>query len=202
MGPIAGGPLLGGQQLAKQRMPRLLLSFLYGHCDVPTRCRTTAMPAPALASLSGSAHLRATPTAACLTRLSRKERIRMHVPNEPSGCQAPRVHRRLRTWRPSFFTGRPALQFGAGMDAVVPTCLGDRSGCRRGFGLSLSASPMSAATPLPSPHTSHTTLASSLTSLVMLLLLLLRHNGRRGRLLLGGDRGGGGEGGEGSGGGR
>lgn len=79
----------------------------------------------------------------------------MHIPNKASGGQAGRVAR-----RPSFFTGRPVLQFGADMAAAL--------------GVLIMVS--MAALPLPSPATRHTTLCSPpLTSLLLLL--------RRGLLL-------------------
>lgn len=90
----------------------------------------------------------------------------MHIPNKPSGGQAARI-----AWRPSFFTGKPVLQFGAGM-AADGGSVADRD---RGTLQLLNTAIVSATLPLPSPNTSHTTLACSpaLTSLVMLLLWLL-----------------------------
>lgn len=87
----------------------------------------------------------------------------MRIPNKSSGGQAAPI-----AWRPSFFTGRPVLQFGAGM-AAGGACVADRD--RGALGLLIM---MSMATlPLPSPNTSHITLACSpaLTSLLLLLLL-------------------------------
>lgn len=167
-------PLFGGEQLAKQGVTLLLVSLPNGHGDVPARSTagpstltTTALPAEALASLSGARSLSAMPTA--VTHLSGREGIRMHIPNKPSSGQVAHI-----TWRPSFFTGRPVLQFGAGMAAGGGSVADrDRSTLRL-----LNPVIVSAMMPLPSPNTSHTTFACSpaLTSLVMLLrrrLLLL-----------------------------
>lgn len=111
----------------------------------------------------------------------------MHIPNKPSGGQAAQI-----AWRPSFFTGWPVLQFGADMAAGGGSVANrDRDALRL-----LKHVIATATLPLPSPNTSHTTLACSpaLTSLVMLLLrwllllLLLRWCSC---LLLGGVGGGG-----------
>ena len=169
---ILSRPVFGGEQLAKQRVPRLLISFLNSHCDVPMAGHATVSTA---SSLSGARSLSAMLTA--VTRLSGREGIRMHIPNKPS--QAAHI-----AWRPSFFS---VLLAAGGADR-------DRSTLRL-----LNPVIVRATLPLPSPNTRHTTPACSpaLTSLRRLLLLLRR---RYGRLLLGGGggRGGrdGGEGGE------
>lgn len=154
-------------------MPRLLVPFPNSYRDVSVWCaagtstRSTALPAKALTSLSGALSLSAMLTA--VTHLSGREGIRMHIPNKPSRGQAAHI-----AWRPSFFTGRPVLQFGAGM-AAGGGSVADRD---RGALRLLNPVIVSATLPLPSPNTSHTTLGCSpaLTSLVMLwcrLLLLL-----------------------------
>lgn len=171
-------------------MPRLLLSFSNGHRNVLTGrpagavAFTAASPAKPFTSLSGACSLSAMLTA--VTHLSGREGIRMHIPNKPSGSQAAHV-----AWRPSFFPGRPVLQFRAGV-AAGGVSVADRD--RRALQL-LKPVTVTATLPFPSPNTSHTTLACSpaLTSLVMLLLLRRRRRRRLrrcSRLLLGGTGGG------------
>lgn len=169
---ILSRPVFGGEQLAKQRVPRLLISFLNSHCDVPMAGHATVSTA---SSLSGARSLSAMLTA--VTRLSGREGIRMHIPNKPS--QAAHIAR-----RPSFFT----VLLAAGVADR------DRSTLRL-----LNPVIVRATLPLPSPNTSHTTPACSpaLTSLRRRLLLLLLRR-RYGQLLLGGGGGTGGrDGGEG-----
>ncbi|TNN71430.1 hypothetical protein EYF80_018379 [Liparis tanakae] len=116
-GSILRRPVFGSEQLANDR-------------DVPMRCTagasiiSAALSAKALTSLSGALSLSAMLTA--VTHLSGREGIRMHIPNKPSGGQAANI-----AWRPSFFTGRPVLRFGAGMAAGGGSAAdGDRSTLR------------------------------------------------------------------------
>lgn len=109
-----------------------------------------------MASLSQAARLKAMTTAACMTRLSRQERVRVHVPNKAGSGQAAWVN----TWLQALFAG-------AGMATAVSV------GQRNGGGVP----PLSTPPPLPRPLTCHTTRAGclALTSLglhcQMLLLL-------------------------------
>lgn len=126
-----------------------------------------------MAGPSPAARLKTTATAACATHLSRRERVRVHIPNEAGGSQAACVST-LR-WPPLFT--------GAGVATATSTGWHNRGGLL----------PMYTPPPLPCPLTSHTICPSclALTSLGLhcqLLLLLLRWQGGRGGLLLWGGR--------------
>lgn len=145
VGPIMGWPGSGGQQLAEHGMLLLLPPLPNSYCDVSV---SMAGPSPA-------ARLKTTATAACATHLSRRERVRVHVPNEAGGSQAACVS--TLQWPPLFT--------GAGVATATSTGWHNRGGLL----------PMCTPPPLPCPLTSHTIRPSclALTSLGLHCQLLL-----------------------------